>query len=237
VRAGQRASVVQEAVAIVLLILVMIGSAVAQETEASSIAANPRTEVGASPAGREAAHEARLRLYENELLRLAQEGARAPSPSFEPSQLVGAIAISSMLTTLLTLLTLRALESLGLWRGRSARARKDLEALEKRVMTGLREFDALLTQLMGQAKDELRREPTQDASPFSLADDRLGMDTAKPVRRPSSVAPRAAASPAATRRKEIVALARQGLGVEEIGRRVRLGPGEVKLILKLAGTR
>ena len=226
-----------EVVAVVLLVAVMIGSAVAEEATPGSPEPAPTTGAMSSPASRDAAHEARLRLYEDELRRLTMAEAQASKASLDPSAFMVAIAVSSMLTTLLTLLTLRVLESLGLWRRRSERTRKELDALEKRVMTGLREFDGLLTQLMSQAKQEVESAPPEDDLHISLADERLGMESRTPVRRPSAIARKPSSSPAAARRKEIMALARQGVAVEEIGRRMRLGPGEVKLILKLAGTR
>jgi len=194
------------------------------------------------------AHQSRLDVWESDLTRRAAgEGYFADLDGYvTPSELASSIVLSSLIGAALALGLLRLLDRYGHWRSGARRQRQELEQLERRVLTGLREFDELLNRLYDRADER------SGTATSGLMKDRLGVATAGGVGTPDAPSPKPSPTvstppppraaepgraPAEHRRRLVLDLARQGVERDEIGRRAELGPAEVSFILRMAGAR
>lgn len=171
------------------------------------------------------AHEARLSIWEKDLARRA--GDEAYFTDLEgyvtPAALGRSFLLGVVVSVVLTLLALRVLERRGLWRAAEpSRAAGELRELEARVLTGLREFDGLLSRVY----ERLQSSAT-------------GTPSASPVldRSPAAVTPSGRPPRAPRIRDEVASLSRDGASREEIGRRLGLGHAEVDFILRTEASR
>jgi hypothetical protein len=185
-----------------------------------------------------AAHEARLAIWEKDLARLAADESYFTDLEgyVTPSALARSFVLGAFVSVGLTLLVLRTLERRGLWRtGASSRASRELAELEARVLTGLREFDGLLSRVY----ERLQSEATGVSRGLESRSERAAVEVSSsepaPRRRvetPSGRPPRASSV-----RDEVAALTRGGVAREEIGRRLGLGHAEIDFILRTEASR
>jgi hypothetical protein len=184
------------------------------------------------------AHEARLRLWESDLTRRAkgERYFRDLEGYVTPDQLSRAFLLGMLLSCGLTLVVIRVLARMGVWRVDNARSRQELKRLETRVLTGLREFDGLLTRLY----DRLQRDIVKGDAKAEATSTAPGRASNPTLPLEFAVAAATAGSDGgstSSARSRVVSLAREGLEREEIGRQLDLGPAEVDLILRLEASR
>lgn len=182
------------------------------------------------------AHEARLALWEQDLTRRATDDAYFQDLEgyVTPSALARAFVLGSLVSVVATLLVLNLLERRGLWRTvRPSRSTNELNELEARVLTGLREFDGLLSRVYERLQAEAtgasargaRRAGRDGVSNDPVADQAM---PATPSGRPPS---------ASSIRQQVASLARGGVARDEIGRRLGIGHAEVDFILRAEASR
>jgi hypothetical protein len=161
------------------------------------------------------AREQRMSLWESELARRAQgETYFADLEGYvTPRELLSTLVLAILGGAVLSLVGMRLLERAGLWRSAARQTHRDLEALERRVLTGLRELDQLLARLT----DRVLAEPPAPASDGRAAMPRASATTngnhpASRTRTPSGPAGEPPAP--AVRRSSVHS---GGLGTERLG--------------------
>jgi hypothetical protein len=185
------------------------------------------------------AHEARLAIWEKDLTRRSTDDAYFTDLEgyVTPTALARSFVLGALVSVGLTLLVLRTLERRGLWR-RSAPARssRELAELETRVLTGLREFDALLSRVYERLQtDAVGSTPAaRPTPPVSSTSFDVSLDAATHAR---GQTPSGRPARAGSVREQVTALARGGVAPEEIGRRLGLGHAEIDFILRTEASR
>jgi hypothetical protein len=200
---------------------------------------------------------ARLKIWESDLTRRARgEAYFSDLQGYVTSgELTRAVILAAVLSILFAMLAIRGLNRFGLLDPGLARARAELRRLETQVLTGLREFDGLLSRVYDRLQDDVggaggrpdgqRTEWTADdgrsGAPAPTGGADVRSDTGDPGTAPAGRRPiklRPAASPPAANgrspRRRVLHLAESGMSREEIGRAVDLGPAEVDFILRTA---
>jgi hypothetical protein len=201
---------------------------------------------------------ARLKIWESDLTRRARgEAYFSDLEGYVTSgELTRAVILAAVLSLLLTILAIRGLNRFGLLGPGLARAQAELRRLETQVLTGLREFDGLLSRVYDRLQDDIagadgrpdgqRNDPTSDdGRADSLAPAGRGeAATRGPERAPGrrrSIELRPASGPTDANgqspRRRVLHLAERGMSRDEIGRAVDLGPAEVDFILRTAARR